>query len=182
MLDSAIIWDLQLRIIAFSRGYMPSITDFRQELLVKFYFVGGQGKWSKWWVWPWDLWLRDCHLGHVFLHSSALTIGNSLTEICNLDVVLFIFCFQRLHFSANHWTLNITYCSSKRDNQVVRNERFCLIAYAIFFKVENFIFQGGEMTVVSLSNTLEISQPPWPEFLGTEPRSPGNLVLKMAQR
>lgn len=44
MLDSAIIWDLQLRIIAFSRGYMPSITDFRQELLVKVCFLGGQGK------------------------------------------------------------------------------------------------------------------------------------------
>lgn len=35
----------------------------------------------------------------------------------------------------------------------------CLIAYAIFSEEENFIFQVGEMTVVSLSNMLEISQP-----------------------
>lgn len=76
-----------------------------------------------------------------------------------LMVLCVYFAFRRSHFSASHQALNIASCSSRRDNQVVRNERFSLITYALFSKEESFIFQEGELAVSSLSNTLRTSKP-----------------------
>lgn len=69
------------------------------------------------------------------------------------------FAFKRLHFSANHRVLNIAYCLSKRDDRVVRNERFSLIPDALFPNEESFLFQGGDMNVASLSNTQRTYKP-----------------------